>query len=423
MVLEAGDDRATLFLGDALDVGSLLHAREDRAHLVYVDPPYASQTDYIAEARLDGVADGRTRRSVAFGDRWRGADGIGAYLEMLAPRLEAGARLLTDDGTLWVHLDWRSAYLVRAILDEIFGRDGFKNEIVWRRAPNLGRQAASAQFGRTLDTILVYGGEHAKIVPPTRLEPIDDRAVRFDDQDRAFTTAPRGDYTDASIEKLEREGRVHRASSGKVYIKYFLVKDERGKFFRERRVDALWTDVSPLRHAKTSERTGYPTQKPLALLDRIVRCASPEGGLVVDLFCGSGTTAEAAVAAGRRTIASDKSPISIATTRARLLRAGVAPTLQMVTGSELKRDDARAALDFHSAGVRVILLEPSLPVAWALDAHGTNEPFRASWHAERRLGAAAATLPTFADVAAPKSPIRVRAWGDDGTLYEAKLAF
>jgi len=95
----------------------------------------------------------------------------------------------------------------------------------------------------------------------------------------------------------------------------------------------------------------------------------------------------------------------------------------MVTGSELKRDDARAALDFHSAGVRVILLEPSLPVAWALDAHGTNEPFRASWHAERRLGAAAATLPTFADVAAPKSPIRVRAWGDDGTLYEAKLAF
>ncbi len=392
---------------------------------MYVDPPYASQADYVSEARLDGVADGRTRRSVAFGDRWRGPEGMGAYLEMLAPRLEAAARLLHDEGTLWVHLDWRSSYLVRVVLDEIFGREGFKNEIVWRRAPNLGRQAASAQFGRTLDTILVYGGEHAKIVPPTRLEPIDDRGVRFDDEGRPFTTAPRGDYTDASIEKLDKEGRVHRTASGKVYIKYFLVKDEHGKFFRERRVDALWTDVSPLRHAKTSERTGYPTQKPMALLDRIVRCASPAGGLVVDLFCGSGTTAEAAVLAGRRAIVSDKSSIAIATARARLMRAGITPTTWAFPSAEPKRAEAQVGLDAHSAGVRIILLEPSLPLAWAVDARGTSDAFHATWHAERTLGAAAATLPTFVDLpcdeASPKSPIRVRAWGDDGTLYEASL--
>jgi len=79
-----------------------------------------------------------------------------------------------------------------------------------------------------------------------------------------------------------------------------------GEHYRERRVDALWTDVAPLRHAKTSERTGYPTQKPLALLDRIIRCSTPEGGLVVDVFSGSGTTALAAAMAGRRAIASDK---------------------------------------------------------------------------------------------------------------------
>jgi len=427
-VVEEGGEDATLIFGDALDAAELLMSRGVRAHVVYVDPPYASQADYVAEARLDGFADGRTRRSVAFNDKWRGPDGVGAYLDMLAPRLEAAAELLRDDGSLWVHLDWRSAYLVRAILDEIFGRDAFINEIVWRRAPNLGRQAASAQFGRTLDTILVYGKKDAKITPPTRLEPIEASAVRVDDAGRAFTTAPRGDYTDASIEKLEREGRVHRTSSGRVYIKYFLVKDAAGNHFRERRVDALWTDVSPLRHQKASERTGYPTQKPVALLDRIVRCASPPGGVIVDLFSGSGTTAEAAVLAKRRAFASDKSPIAIATARARLLRAGVAPTIESIGSSEngdLPRGAARAQLDFHEGGTRVILLEPSMPLAWAIDARGSlaRAAFRATWHAERTLGSAPAALPTFVDVRDGKPPIRVRAWADDGTLFETALSW
>jgi DNA modification methylase len=429
--LELGNDGVGLLYGDALDAARVLRSRGERAHLVYVDPPYASQADYVSEARLDGVADGRTRRSVAFADKWRGPDGVGAYLDMLAPRLEAAADLLRDDGSLWVHLDWRAGYLVRAILDEIFGRDAFINEIVWRRAPNLGRQAASAQFGRTLDTILVYGKKNAKITPPTRLEPIDASAVRFDDEGRGFTTAPRGDYTDASIAKLEGEGRVHRTSTGRVYIKYFLVKDAAGDFFRERRVDALWTDVSPLRHAKTSERTGYPTQKPLALLDRIVRCATPPGGVVVDLFCGSGTTVEAAVAAKRRAFGADKSPIAIATARSRLLRAGVAPTIDAIHSSispgDLPRGSARAEMNLRSAERRVVLLEPNMPLAWALDARGArtaNDAFRATWHAERTLGAAPATLATTASVArGSKPPIRVHAWGDDGTLFETSLSW
>jgi DNA modification methylase len=411
--LEKGDGNATIVLGDALDVAAVTMARGLKASLVYVDPPYASQTDYVAEARLDGVADGRTRRTAAFGDRWRNE----TYLDMLAPRLEAAARLLREDGTLWVHLDWRSAYLVRVVLDEIFGREGFKNEIVWRRAPNLGRQAASGQFGRTLDTLLVYGGPEATIVPPTRREAIDPRAVRFDDEKRPFTTAPRGDYTDASIAKLDQEGRVHRTASGHVYIKYFLSKDEHGGYYRERRVDALWTDVAPLRHAKTSERTGYPTQKPVALLDRIVRCASPEGGLVVDLFGGSGTTAEAAVLAKRRAIVGDVSPVAIATTRARLLRAGIVPTLERVESLDVPRGVARASLE-HG---RVTLQEPSMPLAWAIDTSGDQRcpVFRATWHAERSSGRAD-TLPTHANIE-PSKTVHVRAWGDDGTLYETKL--
>src|SRR5207237_3921752 len=158
--------------------------------------------------------------------------------------------------------------------------------------------------------------------PPTRLEPIAPGAIRWDDQSRPFVAAPRGDYTDESIEKLDRDGRVHRTASGKVYVKYFLVKNAEGEWCRERRVDALWTDVRPLRHASPAERTGFPTQKPRALLDRIIACASRAGGWVVDLFGGSGTTAESAHALGRRFVVADASPVAIAMTRARLLRAG-----------------------------------------------------------------------------------------------------
>ena len=298
-----------LVRGDALDVARALarEGHEGRVDLVYVDPPFASQAEYVHEARIDGPADGRVLRTAAYDDRWNGSAGIGGYLDMLAPRLEAAARLLAPGGTLWVHVDWRASYLVRVLLDELFGREGFINEIVWRRAPNLGRQAASHQFGRTLDTLVVYGRRQARLVPPTRLEPIESSAVRWDDEGRPFTAAPRGDYTDASIARLEGEGRVHRTASGKVYVKYFLVKDAEGQWCRERRVDALWTDVAPLRHASASERTGFPTQKPRALLDRVVACASRPGGLVVDLFSGSGTTGESACALGRRAILADAS--------------------------------------------------------------------------------------------------------------------
>src|SRR5262249_56767247 len=108
-----------------LDAASAIFARGERAHLVYVDPPYASQTDYVAEARLDGVADGRTRRTVAYSDRWRGEEGVGGYLDMLAPRLEAAARLLRDDGTMWVHLDWRAFVFVCAVAAQRFGAQEF----------------------------------------------------------------------------------------------------------------------------------------------------------------------------------------------------------------------------------------------------------------------------------------------------------
>jgi DNA modification methylase len=411
-----GDSDAAhrLVHGDGLDVVSALRAEglTGKVDLVYVDPPYASERDYVAEARLDGPADGRALRTLAYEDRWSNErGGVGAYLDMLAPRLEALTSLLSPRGSIWVHLDWRAAYLVRTILDEILGRDAFKNEIVWRRAPNLGRQAASGQFGRTLDTLLVYGMSKATLRPPTRLEPIEPSAIRWDDAGRPFTSAPRGDYTDASIAKLEAEGRVHRTSTGRAYIKYFLVKNAEGVLCRERRVDALWTDVAPLRHSVAYERTGYPTQKPRALLERIIACTTDPGSIVVDAFAGSGTTGSAAHALGRRAILADKSPVAIATARARLLRDKAPLRIERTAG--MTTPEAKGVkVQIKNDCVR--LVEPTEPLAWAVGVEQRGI-FHSAWHAERVPGSK--PVPAAREAHVPSRPnLRVRVFCDDGSV-------
>jgi DNA modification methylase len=421
-VTEVGETACRLVEGDALDVARALGGEglAGKVDLVYVDPPFGSQAAYTHEARLDGPADGRVVRTQAYDDRWDGS--LAQYLDMLAPRLDALVHLLAPGGTVWVHVDWRASYLVRVLMDEILGREAFVNEIVWRRAPNLGRQAASHQFGRTLDTLVVYGKADgkgsARLVPPTRLEPIEPSAVREDAEGRPFTSAPRGDYTDESIARLEKEGRVHRTASGKVYIKYFLVKDAAGVWCRERRVDALWTDVPPLRHARPGERTGFPTQKPRALLDRVIACASPPGGLVVDLFAGSGTTGESAHALGRRFVLGDASPLALATARARLRRAGVPLGMEACGKSGVVAGKTpRVRVEREGKGARVTLEDPREPLAWAIDgAYVAGKPFRVAWHAERAPGTKPTPAKRVAELGHVAGPLGVRVWYDDGRV-------
>ncbi len=433
-----GDEAHRLIQGDALAVTSLLRSEGlgGNVDLVYVDPPFLSQTDYILEARLDGNADGRVHRSVAYGDRWGKKDGgAGAYLDMLAPRLEALTRMLSPRGTIWVHLDWRAAYLVRVLLDEIMGRDCFLNEVVWKRAPNLGRQARSGQFGRTLDTIVVYGQKDAVLVPPLRKESIEQSAMRTDDQGRLFTSAPRGDYTDESIAKLDKIGRVHRTASGKVYVKYFLVQDDEGRWCRERPVDTLWTDIAPLRHVAKDERTGYPTQKPRALLERIIACGTKPGALVLDVFGGSGTTAEAAHVTGRRAIVSDAQSGAIFTSRARFIRAGMGFSVATLGPALVSASDATTARDGEAsthakAASRTLLdgtreaelLHPKEPLSWSVgrtDAAGT---FTAAAARARVPGKKATAADAVLSVSATlEGPFAVRIHTDDGETLTTTL--
>lgn len=330
----------------------------DQPRLIYIDPPYAMNVDHgVAEASSDSTGSsptGSQSSTLAYTDSW---SSDGTYCQFMYDRLMLMREVLRNDGFIFVHCDWRASAWLRLLLDEVFGRDCFRNEIVWRRAPNLGRQASSRQLGRTVDSIFVYS-KRVKSEFPGQLPKLRKRlevgangrpkGARWDEQkSKWFTTAPRGDYTDKSIERLEREGRTYRAPSGKVYIKYFLEQggpDSRttaasdgnnedsvtefadGSWYKVVPLDTIWDDegVRPVRHASKRElAVRYVTQKPESLLRRIIEWASEPGDVVADFFCGSGTTAAAAIDLQRPFIVCDQSDVALAAVRKRLLERGV----------------------------------------------------------------------------------------------------
>ena len=358
---------------------------------------------------------------MAYGDKWEDA---ASYLDMLYPRLALAKGLLKETGAIWIQVDWRANYLVRALCDEIFGRERFLNEIVWRRAPNLGRQARSGQFGRTLDTIIVYGASaKTRLVPAERLTPVAKGVARKDETSgRFFTLAPRGDYTDASVARLEREGRVHRSATGKISIKYWLEQGQ-GGLCKRQPVDALWSDIPPLRHASPEERTGYPTQKPRALLERIISASSPPGGLVLDLFAGSGTTGGAAAHLGRGFILGDASPVAICAMRSRLLRDGVRSLRVESCGRQAAQASIHGAhrTSRRETKCRVTFTCSTRRRAGRLGGQpAPRGPFRPVWHAERSTGRKGGALVREALVPrTERASVRVRVYLVSGAVADA----
>lgn len=257
--------------GDALAVAALLP--EASVDLIYADPPFFT---------------GRRQRSAAngtdFADAWTG--GLAAYLDWLRPRLAAFHRLLAATGTLYVHLDWHAVHYVKVELDRIFGADHFLNEVIWHYG--LGAARARSHFLRKHDTLLVY-----------RRGP------------SATFNVLRGPVTQAMAAKYRHEderGRYMHSRGRRYYLKG-------GK-----PLDSVWE--IPTIAATAAERLGYPTQKPEALLERVIRASSNPGDLVLDLFCGSGTTPAVAQRLGRRWVAGDSAMAAVELTAARLRRAG-----------------------------------------------------------------------------------------------------
>jgi site-specific DNA-methyltransferase (adenine-specific) len=261
-------------LADNLDVLSRL--ADNSVDLIYVDPPFNTGGKRTLE-RLRTIRDEDSGDRLGFqGRRYRTlrlgastyADVFDDYLEFLAPRLSEFRRVLDTTGSLYVHLDYREVHYVKVVLDAIFGRECFLNELVWAYD---------------------YGGRSQRRWPPKH-----DTILVFVKDLRRYYFDPEG------------AERIPYMAPGLVGPE----KAARGK----RLTDTWWSTIVP---TSGKERTGYPTQKPLGVLRRIVRSSSPPGGLVADFFAGSGTTGAAAYEAGRRFLLVDNSPEAITVMRRR----------------------------------------------------------------------------------------------------------
>ncbi|MGB9521731.1 MAG: DNA-methyltransferase, partial [Anaerolineales bacterium] len=278
-----GED--SLILGENLAVmQALLPRYENKIDLIYADPPFFTNRHY--PTRLGREEDSRRPEQWQLGDgytdAWRDLD---EYLDMLYPRLILMHRLLSPRGTLYLHLDWHADAYARVLLDEIFGADNLLNEIIWvYHGPSPIRRA----FNRKHDTILAYTKTENYIfnVDDVRL-PYAENTVQ------TFNSSKKAGF-----------GKIPDLARGKV-------------------PEDWW--YFPVVARLHSERSGYPTQKPLALLERIVRVSSTPESTVADFFCGSGTTGYVAAKLSRNYLLSDITWRAVHTTRLRLIQVAQRP--------------------------------------------------------------------------------------------------
>jgi DNA modification methylase len=299
-----------LILGDNLLIMSALRVEfEAKIKLIYSDPPFFSNRRY--PLRIGRGEDSRRPQEwqldEGYPDHWATMD---AYLDMLYPRLKMMYDLLAPTGTLYLHLDWHASAYARVLLDEIFGAEHLLNEIVWvYHGPSPIRSA----FNRKHDTILAYtkSDQYTFNVDDVR-QPYDPTTVK------TFASSPKAGF-----------GKVPDLARGKV-------------------PEDWW--YFPVVARLHRERSGYPTQKPEALLERIISASSNPGDVVADFFCGSGTTAAVAARLERRFIVSDVSFRAVHTTRARLISSGTQVFMfQTIKGSTgiKENKDLESTLNLH----------------------------------------------------------------------------
>jgi DNA modification methylase len=354
----------TLYFGDNLDV-LRRYIKDETVDLVYLDPPFNSNATYnVLFADKDGTDS--AAQIQAFDDTWKwdqtasatfhdtvqnGPEKVGdaleafrqllgendmlAYLTMMAPRLVELHRVLKPTGSLYLHCDPTASHYLKVLLDAVFGARFYRNEVVWKRtdAHNDSKQG-SRQFGRIHDTILFYS-KGTEWLWNTLYNPLPESTVekwyrniepetgrRFNKADLTAAKAggdtsyewngvrpPTGRYwaySRENMEEMEQQNRLVYSRSGRPYMKRYL-DESKGVPIQD-----FWDDISMLRGIdRSGERLGYPTQKPQALLERIIAASSNEGDVVLDPFCGCGTAIAAAQSLGRKWIGIDITHIAV----------------------------------------------------------------------------------------------------------------
>ncbi|PDP86586.1 site-specific DNA-methyltransferase [Glycomyces fuscus] len=300
---------AALLAGDK-DTPSL----RGKIDLIYIDPPFDSKADYRTRITLPGTTIDQkptVLEQFAYSDTW--ADGTASYLAMITPRLILMRELLAETGSIFVHLDWHVGHYVKIVLDEIFGRDNFSNDIIWWYYNKM--QGNIKTFPRNHDLIMFYR------------------------KSEKFTFNPQKEKRDKPVRQIKRIW----SSEKKALVN---AKDENGRVIyvdsTHRTIDDVWR-LSMLQPADRSENLRFNTQKPETLLERIIAATTSEGDLVADFFVGSGTSAAVAERLNRRWIASDLGKPAAMVTRKRLIDQDAKPFLYQAIG-DYQVEQARSTL-------------------------------------------------------------------------------
>lgn len=272
--------------------------KEGGLKLIYIDPPFAVGADFGFEIEIGGEKAEKKQsiiEEIAYRDTW--GKGISSYLSMMYERLKLMHSLLSNDGLIYIHCDWRVSFYLRFLLDDIFLSGNFRNEIAWCYT---GASQAKTRFVQKHDTIIAYSKGNNPV---------------FNWQDVAIP------YSDETVARTGRgAGSTGLYGENEAELKHQNRLKSEGKIPED-----WWTDIYRLQ-GNGLETLGYPTQKPEALLERIIKASSNEGDLIADFFCGSGTTAAVAEKLGRKWITTDLGRFSIHTARKRLI--GVQRELQ-----------------------------------------------------------------------------------------------
>ncbi len=321
--------------GDCFDaIKDYKSVLQGQVSLIYIDPPFFSGTDYTLKSRSGGddKSAGVLKEENTYSDKWKG--GLDEYLEFMKTRLKVMKPLLREDGSIWVHLDWHVSHYIKIILDEIFGYNNFVNEIIWRRTNS--PKAQSKGFGSQHDVILLYAADTSKFSTNQVYKDHDDKSLKpysYEDENgrfRLIEIEAQGIQRTKGRKQFVWRGRkapylYRRETLDDWWEKNLIYTSRNGRYTKKQYlsdipgvpVSDLWVDIPPVQ-GLSKENTGFQTQKPVSLLERIILSASIEGDIIADFFSGSGTTAVAAIATGRRWILCDSSETAISVSTERI---------------------------------------------------------------------------------------------------------
>lgn len=353
--------------GECVSACAYLKEQDIQVDLVYIDPPFASGADYakkvyirrnprvakvIAQAELELDMEGfKAFEETMYGDVWDKEK----YLNWMYENLMAIKSVMSETASIYVHLDYHIGHYVKILLDEIFDEDNFRNEIIWKRAT---AHSDAEFYGNNFDCIYFYTNSQFCIFNTVyqeyeesyiaRFSHVDENGRKWDDGNLTAKGLRGGGYDYEykgcrslwrmpleTMERLDREGRLHFTKNGGIRSKVYL--DE----LPGMPAQSMWTDINPI-NSQALEKVEYATQKPEALVERIISASSNEGMIIADFFGGSGVTAAVASKLGRRFIHCDIGINSIQTTRDRLKANGAEfDILEIKDGVQLYRNPAQ----------------------------------------------------------------------------------